>query len=88
MPATNTPLAAAGAHTTFPVLTITASRLLGAPVYKLTTLIYRQRIPAPRKDESGRYVWSEEDIARARTALRTDLRRKRNRLPTDDKGAA
>jgi hypothetical protein len=37
------------------------------------------RIPAPAKDGSGQYVWSADDLTRAREALRIDRRRREHR---------
>jgi hypothetical protein len=52
-------------------------KVLGVPgVYSLIALIHRGAIPAPAKDGSGSYVWTEQDIARAREALKIDRRKK------------
>jgi hypothetical protein len=45
------------------------ARLLGAPYWRLLSLIRWGRIEAPAKDSSGDYVWLPEDVERARKAL-------------------
>jgi hypothetical protein len=53
------------------------SDALGVPMYQLTNLIVRGRIPRPRKDASGDFWWSSGDIERARQALATPYQRRR-----------
>jgi hypothetical protein len=52
------------------------TRTLGVPDYRLQFLIRSGKIPSPIKDCSGDFVWTAEDIERARAALRVDRRRK------------
>jgi hypothetical protein len=40
--------------------------LLGVPYWRLTDMLRARKIPAPAKDESGRYRWGEQDVAAAR----------------------
>jgi hypothetical protein len=42
---------------------------LGVPYYKLIDLIRFSRIGAPEKDSSGDYLWTDEDVERARRVL-------------------
>jgi hypothetical protein len=54
-------------------------RLLGVPYGRLANHIRNGKIvPLPAKDSSGDYVWTAEDIRRARKALALDLRRTRS----------
>jgi hypothetical protein len=53
-----------------------AARELGVPYYTLIGLLRSGRIPPPVKDSSGDYLWSTEDIERARQALRRPRQRK------------
>jgi DNA-binding transcriptional MerR regulator len=43
--------------------------LLGITYHRLFELIRSNKIPSPQKDSSGDYVWTEQDIERARHAL-------------------
>jgi hypothetical protein len=47
---------------------------------RLNYLIRSRKIPAPSKDTSGDYIWTEGDLARARLALQIDRRRTREPL--------
>ena len=38
---------------------------LGVNYYRLVGLLRSRRIPAPRKDSSGDYAWSPDDVGRA-----------------------
>jgi hypothetical protein len=49
---------------------------LGVGYYRLIGLLRARRIKRPEKDSSGDYVWTEEDLERARQALVTDRRRR------------
>ena len=55
-----------------------AAREVPAPYSRLMSLLRLNKIPAPIKDSSGDFLWSDEDIARAREAIRElDQRRQR-----------
>ena len=56
----------------------------------LMSAIRNDKIPPPGKDISGDFVWTDEDIGRARAALACDRRLKANRPPRtpNGKGAA
>jgi DNA-binding transcriptional MerR regulator len=43
--------------------------LLGITYHRLFELIRSNKITPPQKDSSGDYVWTEQDIERARQAL-------------------
>jgi hypothetical protein len=43
----------------------------------LHSLIRSRRMPPPLRDSAGDFWWSEEDIQRARDALKIDRRRKK-----------
>jgi hypothetical protein len=58
------------------LLTRSAARQLGTTQHNLLTAIARNKFEPPAKDESGRYLWTPEDIARARQAMATDRRRR------------
>jgi hypothetical protein len=49
--------------------TIQAVPHLNTTYHKLMGLIRCRKIPLPAKDCSGDYVWSPDDLARARQAL-------------------
>jgi hypothetical protein len=49
--------------------TIEAVKYLGTTYHKLTGLIRFSKIPLPAKDCSGDYIWSPDDLERARHAL-------------------
>jgi hypothetical protein len=53
-----------------------AARQLGIPYWRLFDLIRSGLIPAPEKDSSGDYIWTADDVERARDALATRQRRK------------
>jgi hypothetical protein len=55
----------------------TAARELGVSYHQLAGLLRSRKIPPPQKDSSGDYIWTDEDLDRARQALAVDLRRKR-----------
>jgi hypothetical protein len=55
--------------------TVGVARLLGVNYQRLWNLIRSGRLDPPRKDESGDYVWDNDDIDRARAALSIDRRR-------------
>jgi hypothetical protein len=42
---------------------------LGVPYWRLFDLIRSRRLVAPDKDSSGDYVWTSDDVERARQAL-------------------
>ncbi len=46
-----------------------AAKLLGITYSTLCNLIRTDRLKPPAKDSSGDYVWSAEDLDRARQAL-------------------
>jgi hypothetical protein len=56
--------------------TRTAARQLDAPIYLLYDLLRRDRLTPPAKTEGGDYLWSPEDIERARQALSQRRRRR------------
>jgi hypothetical protein len=49
--------------------TTVAVRELGTTYHKLIGLLRFNKIPAPLRDSSGDYLWSDEDLERARHAL-------------------
>jgi hypothetical protein len=51
------------------------ARELGVNYYRLLYLVNTGKIPPPRKDDSGDFVWGRGDIARAKEALGKVLRR-------------
>ncbi len=53
-----------------------AAKRLKATYHQLIGLIRYGKIPAPRKDSSGDYVWSADDLDRARKALKAGRQRK------------
>lgn len=67
-----------------PLKTIDVAQLLGKRITTLRSLIQSRKIPAPQKDSSGTFVWSTEDIARAREALATDRRKTRHARPESE----
>jgi hypothetical protein len=54
--------------------TTAAAAELGERYYTLLNLVRYQKVPAPAKDSSGDFIWSDEDLERARIALRTSRR--------------
>ena len=48
--------------------------LLGIGYYQLIGLLRSRRLTPPEKDTSGDYVWTEEDVERARQALTSGRR--------------
>jgi hypothetical protein len=44
-------------------------RILGVPPHLLTYLMRARRLQRPKKDSSGDYVWTRDDIRRARAAI-------------------
>jgi hypothetical protein len=57
----------------------TVRKLLGVPYWKLFNLIQSNKIPEPKRDDVGDFLWSEADIRRARQALTVDLRKPHNK---------
>ena len=53
-----------------------AARELGETYHRLMGLIRFNKIKPPERDSSGDYVWTDEDLARAREALQVGRRRK------------
>jgi len=53
-----------------------AAKELGISYYRLISLLRSEKLAPPRKDSSGDYVWTDEDVAAARKVLAEDLRRK------------
>jgi hypothetical protein len=51
------------------------SGLLGVSYWQITSLLRTRTITPPAKDSSGDYVWTEEDVERARQALAARRRR-------------
>jgi hypothetical protein len=49
---------------------------LGITYYRLMELMRSGKLKAPQKDSSGDFVWSEDDVQRAREALAMGRRRK------------
>ena len=49
--------------------TLQVADALSVPYYRLYELLRLRKIPAPQKDGSGDYAWTDEDIERARSAL-------------------
>jgi hypothetical protein len=58
-----------------------AAKALGVSYGCLSSAIRRGRIPAPRKDPSGNFLWFEPDLKRARQGLAVD-RRRRQAVPS------
>jgi hypothetical protein len=52
---------------------------LGVSYWALMNLLRGRKVTPPARDEAGDYLWTDEDLAAARVALATDLRRKENR---------
>jgi hypothetical protein len=53
-----------------------ASRALGVTYHRLVGLLrFRKIDPLPEKDSSGDYVWTRDDLDRARRALRPQRER-------------
>ncbi|HKB39263.1 MAG TPA: hypothetical protein VKD72_22685 [Gemmataceae bacterium] len=57
-----------------PLKTIQVVRKLAVSYGRVMDLIRHGRIPPPQKDVSGDYIWSPEDVERARVALATARR--------------
>ena len=55
--------------------------ILGTNPAALRAAIERGKVPAPAKDVSGDFAWTEEDIEATRAALAVDRRRKEYRQP-------
>jgi hypothetical protein len=56
--------------------TTAVAAMLGVTPDRLNGQIRQGRLkPAPAKDTSGDYIWTDEDIANAKTALTTPKRR-------------
>jgi hypothetical protein len=89
-PQTTPPLAAGDATALpfpLPRTTQEAAGIVGTSYHNLFAMIRCRKIPRPAKNSSGDYLWTSEDIERARQAMRIDRRLKANR-PPKDKGAA
>jgi hypothetical protein len=65
------------AEASIPVKTRSVQKILGATYHQLWNLIHNGFIPTPRKDASGDYCWSADDIERARELLSTARRKQR-----------
>ncbi len=59
--------------------TVEVCQLLRVNYFRLAAALRAGKFSPPKKDCSGDFQWSEQDIAAARAALATDLRRKENR---------
>jgi hypothetical protein len=46
-----------------------AADALGVGYWRLIGLLRSKRLPAPQKDSSGDYVWTPQDVERARQVL-------------------
>jgi hypothetical protein len=53
-----------------------AARELQITVTRLYSLLRSAKIPAPQKDSSGDYLWTDTDLEAVRRALAIDHRRK------------
>jgi hypothetical protein len=53
-----------------------AAARLKISYYRLISLLRSEKLPAPQKDASGDYIWTERDLENARRALDIDRRRK------------
>jgi hypothetical protein len=51
-----------------------AARELGIPYHRLIGLMRYGKIEPPERDSSGDYLWTDEDLARARHALTSNHR--------------
>jgi hypothetical protein len=59
-----------------------AAKALGVLTSHLHSLLRTGRLdPLPRKDGSGDYCWSPEDLDRAREAMKVDRRRRKPKKP-------
>ena len=58
------------------VKTPVAAQVLGITYHRLVSLLRSGKLPPPRKDSSGDYVWTDGDLAAARKALAAGRRRK------------
>lgn len=66
---------------TLPLKTRSAALAIGATVAQLRGAISNGKLDPPEKDASGDYLWTDEDLDRARAALAVDRRRKRPEAP-------
>lgn len=57
--------------------TTAAAAELGVPYWTLINLLRYHKIAPPGRDTSGDFVWTDEDMARAREALATGRRPRR-----------
>ena len=57
------------------------AKMLGINYAHLFGLIRAGRMPRPRTDESGDYVWFPQDVANARAALAAPRKRRRTACP-------
>jgi hypothetical protein len=53
-----------------------ACRILGVPYDTVMNAIRRGRLEPPQKDSSNDYIWTQEDIDRAREFLKSRKRRR------------
>jgi hypothetical protein len=68
-----------------PLKTPAAARSIGTTYHRLMGLIRFAKLdPAPDRDSSGHFVWSPEDLDRARQALQIDMRRHKARQGVAD----
>ena len=64
------------------IKTMLAVRALDTTYHRLIGLLRFNKLnPPPEKDSSGDYIWSQEDLERARKALTVDRRRGRQEVP-------
>jgi hypothetical protein len=54
---------------------------LGVSYYRLFELLRSKRLAPPRKDSSGDYVWTQDDVQRARLALKGRHRKASSPIP-------
>lgn len=57
-----------------------AAKELGISFYRLHGLLRADKITPPQKDSSGDYIWTDEDLERARRALAENDRRKQGTI--------
>ncbi len=63
--------------------TAAVARLIQTSYFNLHSMIRTGRIPAPARDDSGHYVWSPEDVERARQALEAARQKRAARKPAE-----
>ena len=64
-----------------PMKTRDVEALLNLAVGKVSHMIRARRFEPPRKDSSGDFVWTKEDIERLRRALAAPARARRRPQP-------